>query len=105
MEVFLAIAVAAVGIATLMVAISFRKRTEKQVSTILAQPRDAAATNNETAINELRGQLYEGLARLDRLSLDLQAVQRSLAAPQAWRYEPGDGADVGRPDPTDDGRA
>ena len=42
MEVFLAIAVAAVGIATLVVAISFRKRTEKQVSAMLARPRDTA---------------------------------------------------------------
>lgn len=105
MEVFLAIAVAAVGIATLVVALSFGKRTEKQVSAMLDRPRDSAVTNNETAINELRAQLYEGLARLDRLSLDLQAVQRSLGAPQAWRYEPGDGADAGHRDPTDDGRA
>ena len=56
MEVFLAIAVAAVAIATLVVAMSFGKRTNKQVSAILDQAKDATATNNETAINELRAQ-------------------------------------------------
>ncbi len=104
MEVFLAIAVAAVGIATLVVAISFRKRTEKQVSAMLARPRDTATTNSETAINELRAQLYAGLARLDQLSLDLQAVQQSLWAREAWSYQAGDAADASSPDPADDGQ-
>jgi predicted HAD superfamily Cof-like phosphohydrolase len=75
MEVFLAIAVAAVAIATLVVALSFRKRTEKQVSALLERSRDTAAPNDETAVNELRAQLYAGLARLDQLSVGLQTVQ------------------------------
>ena len=104
MEVFLAIAVAAVGIATLVVAMSFGKRTEKQVSAILDRAKDTTVTNKETAINELRAQLYEGLARLDRLSVDLQAVQESLAAPPAWGKPAGDAADAGHPGPADDGR-
>jgi hypothetical protein len=104
MEVFLAIAVAAVGIATLLVAISFRKRTEKQVSAMLAQPGKTATTNNETAISELRAQLHEGLARLDQLSLDLRAVQQSLWAQQAWSIGTGDAGDAGHHDPADDGQ-
>jgi hypothetical protein len=102
-EVFLAIAVAAVGIATLVVAMSFGKRTDKQVSAILDRAKAATATNNETAINELRAQLFEGLARLDQLSADLQAVQESLAAAPAWGSGTGDAADAGHPGPADDG--
>ncbi len=85
MEVFLAIAVAAVAIATLVLAISFRKRTEKQVSAMLDGRRNSAATKNETAINELRAQLSEGLARLDQLTVGLQAVQEFL-----WPMVPGE---------------
>ena len=65
MMIFLAVAVAAVGIATLVVAISFGKRTEKHVSAMLDRVRDSAAVKSETAINELRAELHEGLARLD----------------------------------------
>ena len=83
MEVFLAIAVAAVAIATLVLAISFRKRTEKQVSAMLDGRRNSAATKNETAINELRAQLSECLARLDQLTVGLQAVQEFLWPTQA----------------------
>jgi hypothetical protein len=104
MEVFLAIAVAAVGIATLVVAMSFGKRTEKQVSAILDRSKETTTAPNETAISELRAQLYEGLARLDQLSVDLQAVQESLAAPPAWGGATGDAADAGHPGPADDGR-
>jgi uncharacterized protein YoxC len=103
-EVFLAIAVVAVAIATLVVAMSFGKRTDKQVSAILNRAKDTTVTNNETAINELRAQLFEGLARLDRLSVDLQAVQESLAAPPAWGSGTGDAADAGHPGSADDGR-
>lgn len=83
MEIFLAIAVAAVAIATLVLAISFRKRTEKQVSAMLDGRRNSAATKNETAINELRAQLSECLARLDQLTVGLQAVQEFLWPTQA----------------------
>jgi uncharacterized protein YoxC len=83
MEVFLAIAVAAVAIATLVLAISFRKRTEKQVSAMLDGRRNSAATKNETAINELRAQWSEALARLDQLTVGLQAVQEFLWPMQA----------------------
>ena len=106
MEIFLAIAVAAVAIATLVLAISFRKRTEKQVSAMLDRPRDSAATNNETAINELRAQLSEGLARLDQLTVGLQAVQESLwPMRQAPGHEAASPADSGNSDPGGDGRA
>ena len=40
--------------------------------------RNSAATKNETAINELRAQLSEGLARLDQLTVGLQVVQEFL---------------------------
>ena len=107
MEIYLSIAVAAVAIATLVLAISFRKRTEKQVSAMLARPRDSAATNNETAISELRAQLSEGVARLDQLTVSLQAVQAFL-----WPMPPGEPgheaaspADGGSTDPGGDGRA
>lgn len=105
MEIFLAIAVAAVAIATLVLAISFRKRTEKQVSAMLDRPRDSAATNNETAINDLRAQLSEGLARLDQLTVGLQAVQESLWPMQAPDHEAVPPADSGNSDPGGDGRA
>lgn len=85
MELFLAIAVAAVAIATLVLAISFRRRTEKQVSAMLDGRRDSAATKNETAISELRAQLSEGLARLDQLTVRLHAVQEFL-----WPMPPGE---------------
>ena len=49
---------------------------------MLDRPRDSAATNNETAINDLRAQLSEGLAQLDQLTVGLQAVQESL-----WRMK------------------
>jgi type VI protein secretion system component VasK len=107
MEIYLSIAVAAVAIATLVLAISFRKRTEKQVSAMLARPPDSVATNNETAISELRAQLSEGLARLDQLTVSLQAVQEFL-----WPMPPGEPgheaaspADGGSSDPGGDGRA
>lgn len=103
MEIFLAIAVAAVAIATLVLAISFRKRTEKQVSAMLDRPRDSAATNNETAINELRAQLSEGLERLDQLTVGLQAVQEFLWPMQAPDHEAVPPADSGNSDPGGDG--
>jgi hypothetical protein len=105
MEVFLAIAVAAVGIATLVVALSFRKRTEKQVSVLLEQSRDTAAPNDGTAINELRAQLYEGLARLDQLNAGLQTVQEYIRTSQAWGYQPDDAEAADGRRPADDGRA
>ncbi len=71
---------------------------------MLARPRDTATTNSETAINELRAQLHEGLARLDQLSFDLQAVQQSLWAQQAWSTGTGDAADAGHPDSGGDGQ-
>ncbi len=104
MEIILAIAVLAVGIATLVVAVTFGKRTEKHVSAMLNRLRDTAVTNNEKAINDLRAELHEGLARLDQPNADPPAVQQSLGAPQARGYEPADGADAGHPDPADDGR-
>lgn len=104
MVVFLAIAVAAVGIATLVVALSFRKRTEKQVSALLEQSRDTAAPNDETAVNELRAQLYEGMARLDQLSAGLQEVREYIRTSQAWGYHAGDAEAADDPRPADDGR-
>lgn len=104
MEVFLAIAVAAVGMATLVVALSFRKRTEKQVSSLLERSRDTAAPNDGTAVSELRAQLYEGLARLDQLSADLQAVQEHIRTSQAWVYQAGDAEAADDARPADDGR-
>jgi type VI protein secretion system component VasK len=107
MEVFLAIAVAAVAIATLVLAISFRKRTEKQVSAMLDGRRNSAATKNETAISELRAQLSEGLARLDQLTVGLQAVQEFLwpmQAPGQPDHEAGSPADNSS-DPGGDSRA
>jgi len=98
MEIFLAIAVAAVAIATLVLAISFRKRTENQVSAMLAGRRDNAATKNETAINELRAQLSEAVARLDQLTAGLQAP----GEPGPEAVSPADNASS---DPGDDGRA
>ncbi len=83
MEIFLAIAVAAVGIATLMVALSFGKRTEKQVSAMLDRLRDSGALNNESAINELRAELHECLARLDWLSTGRTTVPEA-SNPDSW---------------------
>ena len=105
MELFLAITVAAVAIATLVLAISFRRRTEKQVSAMLDGRRDSAATNNETAINELRAQLAEGLARLDQLAAGLQAVQEFRWPMQAPNQEAASPAVRGSPDPGGDGQA
>jgi len=83
MELFLAMAVAAVAIATLVLAISFRKRTEKQVSAMLDGRRDSGARKNEMAISELRAQLSDASARLDQLTVGLQAVQEFLWPVQA----------------------
>lgn len=47
--------------------------------------RDSAATKNETAISELRAQLSEAVARLDQLTVGLQAVQESR-----WPMPPGE---------------
>jgi type VI protein secretion system component VasK len=107
MELFLAIAVAAVAIATLVLAVSFRKRTEKQVSAMLDGRRDSAATKNETAISELRAQMSEASARLDQLTVGLQAVQEFLwpMAPGEPDHEAVPPADNGSPDPGADGRA
>jgi hypothetical protein len=108
MEVFLAIAVVAVAIATLVLAISFGKRTEKQVSAMLEGRRDSAATKNETAISELRVQLSEVSARLDQLTVGLQAVQEFLW-PMEAPGEPGPDvaspADSGSSGPGSDGQA
>ena len=106
MEVFLAIAVVAVAIATLVLAISFRKRTERQVSAMLEERRDSAATKNETAISELRVQLSEASARLDQLTVGLQAVQEFLwpmQAPGQPDHEAASPADNGSSDPAGDG--
>lgn len=101
MMIFLAVAVAAVGIATLVVAASFGKRTEKHVSAMLDRVRDSAAMKNETAINELRAELNEGLARLDWLTSGLPAV--SEASSPSPGYEAGTAAaDVGGVDPWGD---
>jgi len=108
MELFLAIAVAAVAIATLVLAISFRKRTEKQVSAMLDGRRDSAATKNEMAISELRAQLSDASARLDQLTVGLQAVQEirwPMQAPGQPDHEAASPADNGSPDPGGDGRA
>jgi uncharacterized protein YoxC len=108
MELFLAIAVAAVAIATLVLAISFRKRTEKQVSAMLDGRRDSAVTKYETAISELRTQLSEALARLDQLTVGLQAVQEFLwpmHAPGQPDHEAASPAESGNADPGSDGRA
>ena len=107
MEVFLAIAVAAVAIATLVLAISFRKRTEKQVSAMLDGRRNSVDTKNETAISELRAQLSEGLARLDQLTVGLQAVQEFLwpMAPGQPDHEAASPADSGNADPGSNDRA
>jgi type VI protein secretion system component VasK len=107
MELFLAIAVAAVAIATLVLAMSFRKRTEKQVLAMLDGRRDSAATKNEMAISELRAQLSDASARLDRLTVGLQAVQefRWPMPPGEPGHEVASPADNGGPDPGGDGRA
>lgn len=107
MEILLAIALAAVAIATLVLAVSFRKRTEKQVSAMLARPRDSTATNNETAISELRAQLSEGLARLDQLTVGLQGVQefRWPMPPGEPGHEAASPVDGGSTDPGGDGGA
>jgi hypothetical protein len=90
MVIFLAIAVAAVGIATLVVALSFGKRTEKHVSAMLDRRlRDSAAAKNEAAINDLRAELQECMARLDWLSSGLTTV------PEADRPSPVPGDDAG----------
>lgn len=54
MELFLAIVLAAVAIATLTVAISFRKRTEKQVSAMLEHDKKDARRGMEKVLAELR---------------------------------------------------
>lgn len=102
MMIFLAVAVAAVGIATLVVAISFGKRTEKHVSAMLDRVRDSAAMKSETAINELRAELHEALARLDWLTSGLPAGPGADSPSQD--YEAGTAADVGSsgPDPWGD---
>ncbi len=100
MMIFLAIAVAAVGIATLVVALSFGKRTEKQVSAMLDRVRDSVAMKNEKAINELRAEVHEGLARLDWLSAGLPAVPGASSWPEMAGYEAGSGADLASPDPS-----
>ena len=108
MELFLAVAVAAVAIATLVLAISFRKRTEKQVSAMLDGRRDSAAASNETAISELRAQLSEASARLDQLTVGLQAVQEFLwpmQAPDEPAPEAASPADSGNSDPGGDDQA
>jgi type VI protein secretion system component VasK len=107
MELFLAIAVAAVAIATLVLAMSFRKRTEKQVSAMLGGRRDSAAKKNEMAISELRAQLSDASARLDQLTVGLQAVQefRWPMPPGEPGHEAASPVDNGGPDAGGDGRA
>lgn len=104
MMIFLAIAVAAVGIATLVVALSFGKRTEKQVSAMLDRVRDSVAMKNETAINELRAELHEGLARLDWLGAGLPVVPGASSWPEMAGYEVGGAPEVSSPDPRGDGQ-
>ena len=104
MMIFLALAVAAVGIATLVVALSFGKRTEKHVSAMLDRVRDSAAMKNEMAINELRAELREGLARLDWLSTGLPAVPEAISPPEVAGYQAGSAAEAGGPGPWGDGR-
>ncbi len=69
--------------------------------------RDSAATKNETAISELRAQLSEGLARLDQLTVGLQAVQEFLwpMPPEEPGHEAASPADNGSSDPGGDGLA
>lgn len=102
MEVILAIAVAAVGIATLVVALTFGKRTEKHVSAMLDRLRDSGALSNETAINELRAELHECLARLDWLSTGLTSVPEASGPSSALGYEADRTAGLGDPDPRSD---
>ena len=105
MEVILAIAVAAVGIATLVVALTFGKRTEKHVSAMFARLRDSGALSNETAINELRAELHECLARLDWLSAGRTAVPEA-GRPSSWSgYEAGGVTEASGPGPWGDGQA
>lgn len=99
MMIFLAVAVAAVGVATLVVAISFGKRTEKHVSGMLDRIRDSVAAKNETAINELRAELHECLARLEWLTSGLPAVPDASSPPEMAGYEAGSAADLASPDP------
>jgi hypothetical protein len=110
MEIILAIAVLAVGIATLVIAVTFGKRTEKHVSAMLNRLRDTAVTNNEKAINDLRAELHEGLARLDQPNAGPLAAQESVSPPQAPGYQAGTAADTSSPadasspDPWGDGQ-
>jgi hypothetical protein len=104
MLILLAIAVAAVGIATLLVALSFGKRTEKHVSAMLDRLRDSGALNNETAINELRAELHECLARLDWLTSGVPAVPEATSSSQMAGYEADSPADGLGPDPWGDGQ-
>jgi hypothetical protein len=98
MVIFLAIAVAAVGIATLVVALSFGKRTEKQVSAMIDRRlRDSGAANNEAAINEVRAELQECLARLDWLSSGLTTVPEA-DRPSSVIGDDAIVADIGNPD-------
>jgi hypothetical protein len=98
MLIFLAIAVAAVGIATLVGTLSFGKRTEKQVSAVLGRLRDTGALNNETAINDLRAELHECLARLDWLSTGLTVLPEAGSPSAAASYEAGSVAEAYSPD-------
>jgi len=99
MVIFLAIAVAAVGIATLVVALSFGKRTEKHVSTMLDRRlRDSGAANNAAAINDLRAELQECLARLDWLSSGLTTVPEADSPSPVLGDDAGIVADVGNGD-------
>jgi hypothetical protein len=99
MVIFLAIAVAAVGIATLVVALSFGKRTEKQVSVMIDRRlRDSGAAKNEAAIKDLRAELQECLARLDWLSSGLTTVPEADRPSSALHDDAGIVADIGNPD-------
>lgn len=99
MVIFLAIAVAAVGIATLVVALSFGKRTEKQVSAMIDRRlRDSGAANNEAAINDLRAELQECLARLDWLSSGLTTVPEADRPSSVLGDDAGIVSDIGNPD-------
>ena len=60
---------------------------------MLARVRDSAALKNETAINELRAELHESLARLDWLTAGLAPVPEASGA--APGYETGPATDAG----------
>jgi hypothetical protein len=99
MLIFLATAVAAVGIATLVGTLSFGKRTEKHVSAMLDRLRESGTLNNETAINDLRAELHECLARLDWLSTGLTVLPEASSPSLASGYEADGAADLSSPDP------